>query len=168
LGALNPFRALLAALGSTAPPALLAAGFPRLEVGETNFPPGTEAVELPVPGGLLRGAFVPSDPGAPVVLHLLESMGSVTYGTHHALGYPVLWELRDRGFASLMIDYRGVGASEGWRSPRNVREDAQAMFAEARRRTGGRSHRVVLRGASFGTLASPRCSSTGRGRGRWC
>ncbi len=153
MGALNPFRALLAALGSTAPPALLAAGFPRLEVGETNFPPGTEAVELPVPGGLLRGAFVPSDPGAPVVLHLLESMGSVTYGTHHALGYPVLWELRDRGFASLMIDYRGVGASEGWRSPRNVREDAQAMFAEARRRTGGRSHRIVLRGASFGTLA---------------
>ncbi len=154
MGDLNPLRALLAALGSTAPPALLAAGYPKLEVTEHNFPPGSELVELESDGSTLRGAFVPSDPDAPVVLHLLESMGSVTYGTHHALGYPLLWQLRDRGFASLMVDYRGIGASEGWRSPRNVREDAQAMFAEALRRTRGRSHRVVIRGSSFGTLAA--------------
>ncbi|RMH02597.1 MAG: hypothetical protein D6702_08540 [Planctomycetota bacterium] len=153
MGGLNPFRALLAALGSTAPPALLAAGYPEFEVGEHNFPPGSEKVEIPSGGGILRGVFVPSDPGAPVVLHLLESMGSVTYGTHHPLGYPLLWELRDRGFASLMLDYRGVGASSGWRSPRNVAADAAAMWREAHRRSGRRSHRIVLRGASFGTLA---------------
>ncbi|MBC8328396.1 MAG: alpha/beta hydrolase [Planctomycetes bacterium] len=153
MGDLNPIRALMAMLGSTAPPALLAAGYPELEVNEQNFPPGSELVELEVRRSTLRGAFVPSDPDSPVVLHLLESMGSVTYGTQHALGYPLLWQLRDRGFASLMVDYRGVGASEGWRTPRHVREDAQAMFAEALRRTGGRSHRIVLRGSSFGTLA---------------
>lgn len=154
MASLLSLRFLLAATGSTAPPALLAAGYPELVVDEQDFPPGSEAVALPVGRGTLRGVFVPSDPDSPVVLHLLESMGSVTYGTHHALGYPILWELRDRGFASLMIDYRGVGASEGWRSPRNLREDAAAMFAEALRRTRGRSHRIVLRGASIGTLAA--------------
>ncbi len=154
MGDLNPLRALMAMLGSTAPPALLAAGYPELTVDEQTFPPGSERVEIESGRSTLRGVYVPSDPDSPVVLHLLESMGSVTYGTHHALGYPLLWQLRDRGFASLMVDYRGIGASEGWRSPRNVREDAQAMFAEALRRTGGRSHRIVIRGTSFGTLAA--------------
>ena len=150
---LGLLRVFLSSTGSAAPPALLEAGFPELDLD--RFPPGTEPLDLEVkPGVHLRGVFVPSDEGAPVVLHLLESEGSITYGAEGLTGFPNLVELRDQGFASLVVDYRGIGASDGSRYPRNVPVDARTAWEEALRRAGGDPKRVVLRGSSFGTLAA--------------
>jgi hypothetical protein len=57
------------------------------------------------------------------------------------------------GFSALCLDYTGVGASDGERSPDNLRRDAHAAWDEALRRTGGDSSRVILHGTSIGALA---------------
>ncbi len=133
-------------------PAIFGGGEDTLRVDGDRFPPGTELVELPLrTGEVLRGVYVPSDPGAPVVLHLLESSGSVSAKN----GYRrVLAELADSGCASLMIDYRGVGASDGYPSPTHLEEDAWAMWGEALRRAGGDPSLVVVRTISIGALAA--------------
>src|SRR6185369_9584719 len=106
------------------------------------------------PGVRLRGVFVPSDPGAPVVLHLLESGGSVT-----SVDFPysgVVAQLSDLGYASLILDYRGVGESDGERSVDHLRPDALAMWGEALRRAGaadGAARCVVVRATSIGSVA---------------
>lgn len=154
---LVPIGSILIALGLSpgclVPPAIPPGGDPAFDVEGKRFPPGTEAVELPVADGeSLRGVFVPSEPGAPVVLHLLESSGSVA---SQYLGYEnVLDEMAGMGFASLIVDYRGVGRSDGDRSPRNLAADADAMWAEAERRAGGDPGRVVVRAVSIGALAA--------------
>jgi alpha/beta superfamily hydrolase len=138
--------------GFITPPAIFGGGEDSLRVDEDRFPPRTELVELPLrTGEILRGVYVPSDPGAPVVLHLLESSGSVSSknGYRH-----VLADLADSGFASLMIDYRGVGASDGYRSPKHLEEDAWAVWEEAVRRAGGDPSLVVVRTISIGALAA--------------
>ncbi|HEX5012197.1 MAG TPA: alpha/beta hydrolase [Planctomycetota bacterium] len=56
------------------------------------------------------------------------------------------------GFASLCMDYAGVGASSGERSTDNLRRDAHAVWDEALRRAGGDASRIVLRGTSVGAL----------------
>jgi pimeloyl-ACP methyl ester carboxylesterase len=146
---------LLASIGSAVPPALLEAGFPQLDLEKGHFPPGTEKVDLKVGGKRhLRGVFVPSDPGSPIVIHLLESLGSVTFGSKPLLGYPCLWQLRDMGFSSLMVDYRGVGASSGHRSPRHMRADARSFWMSAIAKVGGNPNRIILRALSLGTLAA--------------
>ncbi|MBI3843997.1 MAG: hypothetical protein HY292_05085 [Planctomycetes bacterium] len=143
----------LASSGCVIPPAVQPAG--ALQISLANFPPGTEPVEISLATGeRLRGVFVPADPNAPVVLHFLETEASITVGTVGPRRYPVLRDLRDIGLASLVFDYRGVGGSEGDRSPRNLREDALAAWREAVRRAGGDPHRVVVRGISLGTLAA--------------
>ena len=114
------------------------------------LPPGSEDVALEVePGVRIRGVFVPAEPGAPVVLHLLGSGGSVSYDYMTAL----FWSLRDRGFSSLALDYRGVGPSDGKRSPRHLRGDARAAFDEAVRRAGAKD-RIVVRGRSRVTIGA--------------
>jgi dienelactone hydrolase len=177
------------------PPAVMEAGSPAIDLA--TFPPGTELVELPVEGGaVLRGVFVPGPPAAPVVLHLLEAMGSISFGgmpmgtvyrTSEELVAPENWHappsalpmldpedglprernekagcvqynlvasLRALGFSTLIVDYEGVGASSGERSPLNLRRDARAAWDEAVRRAGGDPRRVVLRGTSLGSLAA--------------
>ena len=150
------FEQLLASVGSVIPPALLEAGYPQLDIVSGGFPAETEQLELEVIRGTnLRGVFVPAElDDAPIVVHLLESLGSVTYGTKGLLGYPCLWSLRENGFSSLMVDYRGIGASDGQRSPRNMHADATAMYAEAMRRTNGDETRIAVRALSLGTLAA--------------
>ena len=150
------FEQLLASVGSVIPPALLEAGYPQLDIASGGFPAETEHLELEVKRGInLRGVFVPAEhENAPIVGHLLESLGSVTYGTQGLLGYPCLWSLRENGFSSLMVDYRGIGASDGQRSPRNMPVDAAAMYAEALRRTNGDESRIAVRALSLGTLAA--------------
>lgn len=135
------------------PPAVLEGGLPELDL--RKFPPGTEHLRLPFRGGEhIEGVFVPAEEGAPVVLHYLPAEGSVTYGTHDLRGHPVIWQLRDLGFASVMLDYRGVGASNGRRSPRNIPGDALAAWNVALARAGGDPQRVLVRAASLGTLAA--------------
>ncbi len=159
-----------ACVGCVTPPALLPAGDGTIALAE--YPPGSELLELPVAEGgevldgtALRGVFVPADPGAPVVLHLLESGGSVTGETFTWVTGPgsystVLPRVRDvyqrfvdAGFASVAVDYEGVGASDGERSPEHLARDALTAWREAVRRAGDPS-RVVVRGTSIGTLAA--------------
>lgn len=149
------FRSLAPALLSSCltPPAVL----PGVEVDPVLaaelYPEGTEHVQCRIDADrFLRGLFVPAGEGAPVVLHLLESSGSVASLKLH---YEVLCRrLQDLGLASLLVDYAGVGASDGERSPRNLRRDADAMWREAVLRAGGDPSRVILRGISLGTLAA--------------
>ncbi len=135
------------------PPAMMPAVSPDAALAIELYPAGTERVELAAAdGSKLHGILVPAGEGAPVVLHLLESSGSPTSLKLH---YEVLCrQLRDLGFASLLVDYRGVGASEGEPSPRHLAEDARAMWSEALARAGGDPARVALRGISIGTLAA--------------
>jgi len=131
-------------------PVVLNGGSGEVELG--HFPVGSKHAELEVEdGSKLRGVYVPADdPRAPIVLHLLRSSGSVTFGAEHA----VLFELNEMGIASLMLDYRGVGASSGSRSSANLEADAIAMYGEAVRLAGGIEDRVYVRSASLGTLAT--------------
>lgn len=117
-----------------------------------RFPPGTEPVELSVVEGCkLRGFFVPAGEGAPVVLHLL---GATQSPMSQISGLDTCaWSFADAGLASLVVDYSGVGSSDGERSPRNLERDALAMWHEAVRRAGGDGRRVVIRATSIGTLA---------------
>ncbi len=144
--------------GCITPPAVFAAGSNRVVM--RAYPPGTETVEVPVEEGVaLRGVFAPSDPGAPVVLVLVGAGDSVSLGGGACSS--VAWDLRDRGFGTLLLDYRGVGVSDGDRSPWNLRGDARAAYGEAVRRAGG-EERVVVRGMSLGTLAAAALMEEGR------
>lgn len=74
----------------------------------------------------LRGFFVPADEGAPLVVHFAESGCSGFDGALFRRHYEGLAHV---GFASLAMDYRGVGASEGERAPTRLGEDAAASPA---------------------------------------
>jgi len=138
------------AAGCITPPAVMAAGSNMVVM--RAYPPATEMVEVPVEEGIsLRGVFAPSDPGAPVVLVLIGAGDSVSLGGGACSN--IAWDLRDRGFGALLLDWRGVGVSDGDCSPWNLRGDARAAFGEAVRRAGG-EERVVVRGMSLGTLAA--------------
>lgn len=135
------------------PPAVIAGTYVDAALAIQLYPEGTEHVEIPVGDGEnLRGLFVPAGDGAAVVLHLLESSGTPASLEFH---YEVLChQLQDLGLASLIVDYTGVGSSDGKRSPRNLARDANAMWGEAVARAGGDPQRVIVRGISLGTLAA--------------
>lgn len=118
-----------------------------------RLPPGAEPVWIAVdPTTTLRGWFVPSDPGAPVVLHLLES-GASALSLQGSFGL-LTRELSGLGFASLAVDYTGIGKSGGTCSCVHLARDATAMWREAVMRAGGDPSRVVVRATSIGTLAA--------------
>lgn len=60
---------------------------------------------------------------------------------HHGL----FTALRRAGLSLLFVDYEGVGASTGSRSPKHLARDARAVWEEALRRVDGDPQRVVLR-----------------------
>jgi serine aminopeptidase S33 family len=135
-----------------APPAVLRATVLPRELALAHYPAERESVELVNANGTrLAGVFVPTDPGAPVVLHLLDASASFASA---ALDLGALTaELADLGCASLVVDYSGVGHSEGSRSTRHLAADARAAWDEAVRRAGG-PERVLVRALSLGTLAT--------------
>ncbi|MCI0586329.1 MAG: lysophospholipase, partial [Planctomycetes bacterium] len=140
------------------PPAMLPAKVVPLEEALTFYPPGTQLLRL-TPTPALHGLYVPSDPSAPVVLHLLDSSGSLASPKLH-LG-ELAAQLSDLGLASLIFDYTGVGVSEGTRSVRNLAQDAQCAWREAVRRAGGDPGRVVVRAISIGTIAAGQLLASG-------
>ena len=141
------------------PPALLEAQVFPFESARALYPPASEAVELrSESGATLRGLFVPAGSGAPVVLHLLDSSGSLA-GIGSDFG-EVAARLADMGFASLLCDYSGVGVSDGERSVANLVPDARAFWDEAVRRAGDPS-RVVIRAVSIGTFPAARLLADG-------
>lgn len=160
--------------GCFTPPLILPGGEPQRNFERLPYPKASEAVSIEVePGVFLRGLFVPADEGAPIVVHLLESAGSFTPCTvgvalgggsmaTRLAGRTVAWDLADRGLASLFVDYRGVGPSDGECDPRHLAGDAVAIYAEALRRAGGDESRLLLRGTSIGCLAAAHLLQAGR------
>ena len=160
--------------GCFTPPLILPGGEPQRNFERLPYPKASEAVSIEVePGVFLRGLFVPADEGAPIVVHLLESAGSFTPCTvsvavgrmsmaTRLTGRTVAWDLADRGLASLFVDYRGVGPSDGECDPRHLAGDAEAIYAEALRRAGGDESRLLLRGTSIGCLAAAHLLQAGR------
>jgi len=122
------------------PPAVRPAGSDAVDTA--SFPAGTRKVAI----GELEGIHLP---GRPLVLLFLESGGSITRGGDV---YPLAWDLRALGMGLLCVDYRGVGASGGEASAKNLRGDARAAWKEAVRLAGDPKG-VVLRGTSLGGLA---------------
>jgi hypothetical protein len=100
----------------------------------------------------LRGVLVPPPLGGPLVLHLLESGGSVAKGDGGRAR--TLRQLADLGAGSLMLDWTGVGPSTGDASNRNILRDARVMWEAALQHVEGDESRVILRCASIGTLAA--------------
>lgn len=149
--------ALLLCVASTSacltPPVMLSAVAPDLARALPEYPPGTERVELTTPdGATLRGVFTPAGEGAPVVLHLLGAAQSPA-----SLAQPLdgaAWAFADIGYASLLCDYRGIGASPGEDDVDRLGDDALCMWNEAVRRAGGDPSRVVVRATSLGTIST--------------
>lgn len=152
--------ALLCCGACFAPPAVLSAERGDLAKLVRELPAGTRAVEIPAEdGALLRGVFVPAGPGAPICVHLPGATDTVAarhYPQHH-----LLRELNELGVASLMLDYRGVGVSDGGRHVDHLRGDALALWNEALRRADGDAGRVALRATSLGTIATAELLSVG-------
>lgn len=148
----HPCLALCLALPSCVAPIVLEAGVDELRLD--GFPDGTTAAEATTADGFaLRGVFVPAGEGAPVVLHLLPAGTSITSGVNGIAGMMrTMGVLRGHGFASLALDYRGVGASDGERDPERLVDDGAAMWSEARRRAGGDPGAVVVRAVSLGSI----------------
>jgi hypothetical protein len=152
-GALALVALLAACAGCLAPPALLRVDALDPASMRRSLSADAQRVELVLDDGTkLAGWYVPADDDAPLVLSLLESGASVdsTRGSRAHLAR----QLADLGFASLSIDYTGVGASDGKRSTRNLARDARAMWNTALRLVDGDPGRVVLRATSLGTLAA--------------
>ncbi|MEO0662750.1 MAG: alpha/beta hydrolase [Planctomycetota bacterium] len=161
--------ALLALTAACVAPVVQSAG----TVGPDLLGPdgGAIPVETVTEDGVtLRGGFVDAGPGAPVVLHLLPSAASTSTGVPAGIGRVglsgTLATLRALGWSSLVLDYRGVGRSDGSRDARRLPADGRAMWAEAVRRAGGAPDRVVLRATSLGTLVAAELLATeGAGQG---
>jgi pimeloyl-ACP methyl ester carboxylesterase len=133
------------------PPVLITPPYVDFERASKLFPGGTESIEIPTDdGATLRGVFVTAEEGAPVVLHLLESAGSV--GSLFPPKSDIARDFANLGFSSLLVDYRGVGISPGEASAEHLDSDARAMWAEAVRRAGA-PERVIVRAHSIGTVA---------------
>lgn len=155
-GTASAAAALLLAgcLGSClAPPVMMPAPALSPERALAEYPPGTRLVELGGEGErTLRGVFVPAGEGAPVVLHLLgasQSPASLALPLD-----PATRDLVDLGFASLILDYGGVGTSGGEPDADALGDDALRMWREAVRLAGGRPERVLVRATSLGTIAT--------------
>jgi hypothetical protein len=135
------------------PPAILKASALPLATVLALYPPGTEVRPVPKPDGqALTGLHVPAGPGAPLVLHLIDSSGSAA-GAGSDFGVLAL-QLRELGFASLFVDYTGVGLSTGERSVRNLGPDAEAAWSSALELVEGDPGRVIVRAISIGTIAA--------------
>jgi len=151
---------LLACASCLAPPALIAADGVDLAARIRDMPAGSERVELRSDdGSMLRGVHVPAGPGAPLCVHLLGSSDTVASELfpHRTL----LAQLCDLGVASLMVDYRGVGASGGERHVDHLARDAQAIWQLALHLVGGEEDRLALRCTSIGTVAAAQLLASG-------
>jgi uncharacterized protein len=108
--------------------------------------PGVEAVELAKADSVkLRGYLVL--PNAPPPYSLMIYFG----GNAEEISPMVAQARHFPGFALLVINYRGYGASEGKPSERAFNSDALAIYDYAVARTGFNAQRVYAMGRSLGS-----------------
>lgn len=139
--------------GCLTPPAILKASTLPLAQALALYPSETVVAQIPKPdGSSLTGFHVLAGPDAPLVLNLSDSSGSPA-GAGSDFGV-LAGQLRELGFASLFIDYEGVGLSAGERSITNLPADAWAAWNAALALVGGDPSRVIVRGISIGTVAA--------------
>lgn len=151
--------ALLACASCLTPPALIEPMKLDRENVLARYARGAESVAIEVePGIQLRGVFVPSQPNGPVVLHLLESSGSVASSKLHFGA--ITRQLSDLGYASLVVDYTGIGLSDGSASVDHLERDALAMWHEAERRANGAP--VWIRATSLGAIPAAQLLAHGK------
>ncbi len=116
-----------------------------------------EPIELEVePGVRLRGCFLPPEYDDPLlVLHFLATPIGAPPGDPSAPAVDterLLLEFLQRGAGSLVLDMRGVGASDGIPDPGKWPADALIAWQEALRRVDGDPERVIVRGVGLGNL----------------
>lgn len=112
--------------------------------------PDAEAITVTTDDGLeLQAWYVPAA-GEPVgaVLMLHGNAGS------RADRGPLAAALRDRGLATLLLDYRGFGGNPGRPSQDGLLEDARAGAAALRRHSGLEDSQLVYFGESLGTAVA--------------
>jgi fermentation-respiration switch protein FrsA (DUF1100 family) len=125
-----------------------------LYVPSTAVPPpadvglaGAEDLTVTTRDGVrLRAWYVPAagEPvGAVLVLH-----GNAGTRAHRA---PLAAALRDRGLATLLVDYRGFGGSPGSPSEEGLLADSEAAAVALERRSGFDRDRIVYFGESIGS-----------------
>ncbi|HEX6254400.1 MAG TPA: alpha/beta hydrolase [Euzebyales bacterium] len=116
---------------------------PPAEVGLA----GAEDLTVVTRDGLrLRAWYVPAagEPvGAVLVLH-----GNAGHRAHRA---PLAAALRERGLATLLLDYRGFGGNPGSPSQDGLLADSEAAAVALERRSGLDRARIVYFGESIGT-----------------
>ncbi|QDV09373.1 Alpha/beta hydrolase family protein [Planctomycetes bacterium Poly30] len=138
--------------GVWVPPVIKENGPADWSLDGLGYPPNASLTSCTTADGVtLKGFFVPADDGAPLVVHFAESGSSGFDGAFFRRQYEGLAHV---GFASLVMDYRGIGASEGERTPSRLGEDAAAIYAHARGLVGGDEARLLLRGCSLGAVAA--------------
>ena len=112
--------------------------------------PGRQEVELTAEDGVrLHGWWVPVDPKRhqkprATVLFFHGNAGNLS----HRAGW-LAW-LRDHGYQSLAIDYRGYGRSEGSPSEKGCYRDARAAYDHLVKDRGVKPAEILLMGRSLG------------------
>jgi pimeloyl-ACP methyl ester carboxylesterase len=117
--------------------------------------PDAEPLEVTAADGTtLASWYVPAD-GAPVgavlVLH-----GNAGNRAHRG---PLAAALARRGLATLLLDYRGFGGSDGRPSEEGLIADARAAADALRRRSGLPAARTVYFGESLGSAVAARLAA---------
>ena len=143
-------RLLPLLLAGCAVPLTMEAGRPVPPID--RFPAGAVEVERAAEDGvLLRGVSVPAEATRAWVLHLMPR-GTSSAGHPWLSGFrETLGTLQADGYASLVMDYRGVGRSDGALDDEAFPLDAAAMLQEATAAADGKP--LVIRATSLGTLA---------------
>ena len=113
--------------------------------------PGAESLEFTTADGLeLTAWYVPAADGPPVgavlVLH-----GNGGNRAHRA---PLAAALRDRGFATLLVDYRGYGGNPGRPTQEGLLADARAAADALAQRSGVADDHTVYFGESLGSAVA--------------
>lgn len=152
LGWLLPACLSLMVGGCFVPPVVIPAKADLWTLDASHYPLDAQIVECDLEGGpTLRGLYVPSDPNAPLVVHFAESGGSISHSIYERGQYE---DLMHAGFASLAVDYRGVGLSGGEISASAFVRDVRAIYDHAKSMVGGDESRLVVRGTSLGSVAA--------------
>lgn len=155
-----PALVALAIAGCVNAPVLRPAGAPLFTAERVaEFGRDAREIECRLSGdAALRGVFVPAAEARGVVLHLLGSQACATSALEaEGLDFdvaPLTKAFADAGYASLVVDWRGVGASDGRADARNLGEDAWAAWRVALHEAGGDPGDVVVRATSIASLAA--------------